>query len=69
MIFFNGVPKKLINKGSSGQDLKDRLSFAKQKWFLKHGNHLVTMDEATSEEARKLFKFIDYNNAGVISKH
>jgi hypothetical protein len=69
MVFYNGIPRALMQKGDSGQDLKDRLNFARSQWLMKHGNHLLTLDKATAVEARKLFKFIDYNGAGVVSKH
>ena len=66
MIFYDGVPKQFLNK-----DLKDvdKLNFAKAKWLSNHGNHLLKMDKSSESEARKLFKFLDYNNANIVSKH
>lgn len=29
MVYYNGIPKNLLNKNNSQKDLKDRLSFAK----------------------------------------
>lgn len=63
MIYYNGLPKNLPNSKV------ERLNFAKQKWYSKHGISLFSLDKNTSEEARKLFKFIDFNNANIISKH
>ena len=66
MIYYDGVPKQFLNK-----DLKDvdKLNFAKAKWLSNHGNHLLKMDKSSESEARKLFKFLDYNNANIVSKH
>ena len=66
MIYYDGVPKQFLNK-----DMKDvdKMNFAKAKWLLNHGNHLLKMDKSSESEARKLFKFLDYNNASIVSKH
>ena len=69
MIYYDGVPKHLLNKSQSEKNNKDRLNYAKAKWLTSHGNHLLNMNHSTEAEARRLFKFIDYNNANIISKH
>ena len=59
---------------------KERLVFAMRQWESRHGNYLLQGQEAkgsiqqsggdiTEEDARKIFKFIDYNEARVVSKH
>ena len=50
MVYYDGIPRNLLNK--SDQNTKDRLNFAKQKWFTKHGIHLVHIDQGTQEQAR-----------------
>lgn len=51
-----------------------------RQWESRHGNYLLQGQEAkgsiqqsggdiTEEDARKIFKFIDYNEARVVSKH
>eukprot|EP00347_Sterkiella_histriomuscorum_P006922 403350921 len=48
---------------------KDKLDFARGKWLQKHGIQILMMDSKESEdESRKLFRYIDYNNDGVISR-
>ena len=48
---------------------KDKLNFAKAKWLKKHGVEILVVDSKESEEeSRKLFRYIDYSNDGVISK-
>ena len=69
MIYYDGVPKHLLNKNASDNNTKDRLNFAKAKWLTSHGNHLLNMNQSTEAEARRLFKFIDYNNQDLVSKH
>jgi hypothetical protein len=65
MIFYNGLPKNLIES----KQKVERLNFAREKWFSKHGLNIFSLDKVTAEEARKLFKYIDFNKANVISKH
>ncbi len=45
------------------------MEFAKLKWFNRHGINFFQTDAATAEQAQKLFKFIDYNDDKVVSKH
>jgi len=46
----------------------DRLSFEKQKWLSKHGIHLLQLDKTTSDEARKLFHFINITRDAFVTK-
>ena len=66
--------------GSGASDFqRERLLFAKSKWDSRHGNYLLQVagqdnvrggkKEITEDDARKIFNFIDYNDARVISKH
>ena len=56
---------------------EERLNFARSKWEHRHGNYLLMPQgqnmrngsAITEDEARKIFKFIDYNEARVVSKH
>ena len=55
---------------------KERLMFARHQWEARHGNFLFQgstlggQDGTISDtEARKVFKFLDYNEARVVSKH
>jgi hypothetical protein len=65
IVFINGLPKGLL--GGSNESL-DRLSLSKQNWLSKHGNHLLNFDKNMAEESTKLFKFIDYERTGIITR-
>ena len=41
---------------------------AKAKWMMKHGVNIFQMDKDSEEESRKLFRYIDYNNDGYLTK-
>ena len=64
--------------GGASDFQRERLLFAKSKWDSRHGNYLLQVagqevrggkKEISEDDARKLFNFIDYNDARVISKH
>jgi hypothetical protein len=66
-VFYSGIPKSM-QKCDTAKQSKARLSFSKQQWLSKHGNHLLHLDKTTSDEARKLFHFINISRATVVSK-
>lgn len=47
---------------------KDKLSYAKAKWLKKRGVNVLSIDRNSDVESRKLYRYIDYDNDGVISK-
>ena len=61
MVLFDGVPRNVTSPAQ-------RVDFAHQKWFSKHGMRLFNLDKMTAGEAEKLFEFIDYNRVGVVSR-
>jgi hypothetical protein len=64
-LYYNGIPKTLIKKNELQVD-KDKLSYAKSVWLQKHGVNILQIDKNSEEESKKLFRYIDYNNEGVI---
>ena len=69
MANYDGMPKMIVKKASSGQELDERLSYARSKWMAKNGDVFLQIDVMQSADIRNLFKFIDFNNAGIVSKH
>ena len=72
--YYNGIPKTLLkSKGDSICDPKkvdkDKLNYAKAKWLQKRGVNVLQIDRNSEEESRKLFRYIDFNNDGVIGKN
>jgi Ca2+-binding EF-hand superfamily protein len=59
-LYYSGV--------SNGKVDKDKLSYAKAKWLQKRGVNIMQMDRNSEEESRKLFRYIDYDNDGYITK-
>ncbi|CDW76240.1 UNKNOWN [Stylonychia lemnae] len=66
----NAKNKSFLDSSYLNQPIsKDKLNFAKAKWLRKHGVEILVVDSKESEEeSRKLFRYIDFGNDGVISK-
>ena len=67
MYYNGGIPKTLLKKNDMQVD-KDKLSYAKSIWLQKHGVNLLQLDKTSEEESIKLFRYIDFQNSGHISK-
>ncbi len=71
-LYYNGIPKNLLKKQESSKaDLKvdkDKLNYSKSIWLQKRGFNILQMDRNSEEEARKLFRYIDHDNDGYITK-
>jgi hypothetical protein len=59
----------LIQRQEEARIDKEKFSFAKAKWLQKRGVNVLAIDRHSEEESRKLFRFIDYNNDGVIHRN
>ncbi|TNV85931.1 hypothetical protein FGO68_gene4266 [Halteria grandinella] len=68
------VPKNLLKKQSNGgvevqiKIDKEQLNYAKAKWLQKRGVNVLSIDKTSEEESKKLFRYIDYDNTGLIQK-
>ena len=47
---------------------KEKLSYAKAKWLQKRGVNVLSIDKSSDEESRKLFRYIDFENSGFLTK-
>lgn len=48
---------------------KEKLNYAKAKWLQKRGVNVLAIDKNSEDESRKLFRYIDFDNTGFITKH
>ena len=69
MVNYEGMPRTIVKKASSGADLGERLAYARAKWLTKNGEVFLQLESMSPGDIRNLFKFIDFNNAGIVSKH
>lgn len=69
MVNYEGMPRTIVKKASTGTELGERLSYARAKWLMKNGEVFLQMESMHADDIRNLFKFIDFNNAGILSKH
>jgi Ca2+-binding EF-hand superfamily protein len=66
--YYNGVPKTLLKKQQETAVDKDKLNYAKAKWLTKRGVNVMSVDKDSEQESRKLFRYIDFDNDGVIGR-
>ena len=44
------------------------MNYAKAKWLQKRGINILQMDKNSEDESRKLFRYIDYDSLGFVTK-
>lgn len=69
MVNYEGMPRTIVKKACTGAELGERLLYARAKWMAKNGEVFLEMESMNDDDIRSFFKFIDFNNAGILSKH